>query len=58
MQRSITVVHFNQRGGPGLNIRVPLDIANRLGLRAWQTVDHDTLLRIQAERKREREKQK
>lgn len=57
MTDTIKVYYYQSINSAGLTVRVPAQIASKLGLRNRQTVNHETLLKIQAEQKREREKQ-
>jgi hypothetical protein len=53
---SITVYYLSRRDGPYLSVRVQLAIAQRLGLKPRQTIDHDMLTKVQAEQAKEKNK--
>ena len=51
---TITVIKQDSPMEAGLKVAVPKAIAEKLGLRSWQTIDTAMLKRIQAERAKAR----
>lgn len=49
MAETITVYYQSYRTGPGMTIRVPVDIARALGLRNRQSVQWKTMQEIRKE---------